>query len=156
MRMTDTDDIPDIFRESVAKNRKTEADIIAQKAAAAISELTDQYLLQVHQDLRTLKQALQKARQSTPDTYFAIIRDTFFLKMHDMKGQGATFGYPLLTEIGGYACDYLRYKKEITPQDLDKLAQLVNDIDRVLSETPTDTGGKIEDEIRSHLTDLTS
>ena len=153
--MTDTNNIPDIFRENMAKSHKTETEIMAQKAADAISGLTGQYLTQVKQDLTTLKQILAKARQSTPDMYFSLVHEIFFLKMHDMKGQGSTFGYPLLTEIGAYTCNYLRYKKEITSTDLDKLTQLVNDIDQILTQNLTGTGGNIGAEIRSHLTDST-
>ena len=151
--MTNLNDIPDIFRESAEKRTKTETDIMAQKAANAISGLTDQYIAQVNQDLIALKQALETARQGSPDAYFQATHDVFSFKMHDMKGQGTTFGYPLLTEIGTYACNYLRYKSDMTLADLDKLTLLVNDIECVLTQNLTGDGGDMGAQIRSHLAD---
>ena len=31
-----------------------------------------------------------------------------FRVAHDLKGQGTTFGYPLVTQIGGLLCDFIR------------------------------------------------
>ena len=68
-----------------------------------------------------------------------------------MKGQGSTFGYPLLTEVGAYACDFLRNKKEITDADLTVLKQVVKDAETVLAEDLMGTGGQIGADIRERL-----
>ena len=146
--------IPELFRENAAANEKTEAELMAQKAAQVISGLTDQYLVQVKKDLAEMKKILQKACGAQPDKRFKLIREKFFLKVHDMKGQGSTFGYPLLTEVGSYACNYLRRKKEITDADLDVLKGVVADIDRILTDDLTGMGGLAGSEIRGHLSSV--
>lgn len=144
-------DVPDFFRENAEKDRQTETDILAQKANQAISGLKEQYLEQTKEDVRIMKDLLLKAQKAEQQKRFKFIREDFFIKVHDMKGQGSTFGYPLLTEIGAYACDFLRYKQEITDADLTVLKQIVKDAETVLEEDLMGTGGQIGADIRERL-----
>lgn len=143
--------VPDFFRENAEKDNKTEAEILAQKANQAISGLKEQYLEQTKEDVRIMKDLLLKAQKAEQQKRFKFIREDFFIKVHDMKGQGSTFGYPLLTEIGAYACDLLRYKQEITDADLTVLKQVVKDAETVLEEDLMGTGGQIGADIRERL-----
>ena len=149
--MTEYDEVPAFFRKNIGKDIPTEAEIMSNKASQAISSLTGQYVDQAKADLQVMKKLLSQARKATPGKRFRMIREDFFMKVHDMKGQGSTFGYPLLTEVGGYACDYLRNKSEITQEDLGVLDRLVADIERVLSDDLTGMGGLAGSEIRTHL-----
>ena len=144
-------DVPDFFRENAEKDNKTEAEILAQKANQAISGLKEQYLEQTKEDVRIMKDLLLKAQKAEQQKRFKVIREDFFIKVHDMKGQGSTFGYPLLTEGGAYACDFLRNKKEITDADLTVLKQIVKDAETVLKEDLMGTGGQIGADIRERL-----
>jgi chemotaxis protein histidine kinase CheA len=36
------------------------------------------------------------------------VTNLIFRVAHDLKGQGTTFGYPLVTEISGLLCDFIR------------------------------------------------
>lgn len=144
-------EVPDFFRENAEKDNKTEAEILAQKANQAISGLVGQYLEQTENDVRIMKDLLQKAKNVSGKKRFTLIREEFFVKVHDMKGQGSVFGYPLLTELGAYACDFLRNKKEITDTDLDILAQVVKDADLILRDDLMGMGGQIGADIREHL-----
>lgn len=149
--MQEYKNVPDFFRENAEKDNKTEADILAQKASQAISGLKKQYLEQTKEDVRIMKDLLLKAQKAKQQERFKFIREDFFIKVHDMKGQGSTFGYPLLTEIGAYACDLLRYKQEITDADLTVLKQVVKDAETVLEEDLMGTGGQIGADIRERL-----
>lgn len=145
------DHIPSFFEKNIGKDTQMETDILAGKAAAAIADLSDQYLEQVQSDMAVMRDLLKRARTADETERFRLIRDDFFGKVHDMKGQGATFDYPLLTDLGGFACDYLRLKKEITPADLAVLDGLVTDMDRVLSHHLTGDGGALGQDIRARL-----
>lgn len=149
--MNDYKNVPDFFRENAEKDRQTETDILAQKANQAISGLKKQYLEQTTNDVRIMKDLLLKAQKAEQQKRFKFIREDFFIKVHDMKGQGSTFGYPLLTEVGAYACDFLRNKKEITDADLTVLKQVVKDAETVLEEDLMGTGGQIGADIRERL-----
>lgn len=145
------DNIPSFFKKNIGKDTQMETDILADKAAAAIAGLSEQYLNQVQSDMVVMRDLLNRARTADAAERFRLIRDDFFGKVHDMKGQGATFDYPLLTDLGGFACDYLRLKKEITPADLEVLDGLVADMDTVLSHRLTGEGGALGQKIRAHL-----
>jgi len=144
-------DIPDLFKKNTEAEPIIEANVMAQKAANAISGLTQQYLDQVKADVILMKDLLKRAEKAKEKERFHLIRDEFFLKVHDMKGQGSTFGYPLLTEVGAYACNYLRKKKEITLDDLQILARIIVDVEQILEENLTGLGGLAGSEIRTHL-----
>ena len=129
----------------------TEAERLAQQAKEALSDLADTYLVQVNQDFLIMRELLEKARGATSENRFHLIRDDFFVKMHDLKGQGLTFGYPLLTEIGRFTCDFLRQKKNVSLSDLDLLNDVLSDMDLVLKNNLTDSGGKMGKEILDRL-----
>lgn len=144
-------DVPDFFRENAEKDNKTETEILSQKANQAISGLVGQYLEQTANDVMVMKELLEKAKNASAKKRFALIREDFFVKVHDMKGQGSVFGYPLLTELGAYACEFLRNKKEITDTDLDILEQVVKDADLILRDDLMGMGGQAGSDIRAHL-----
>lgn len=130
---------------------QTEAERLAQKAKEALSDLVDIYVIQARQDFQIMQDLLSQATSAPVDERFHLIRDEFFVKMHDLKGQGATFGYPLLTEIGAFACDFLRHKTEISSSDLDILKDTLSDMELVLKNNLTDSGGALGNDIRNHL-----
>ena len=132
-------------------NPMLEAERLAQKAKEALSDLADTYYVQVNQDFLIMLDLLNKARKATSENRFHLIRDDFFVKMHDLKGQGSTFGYPILTEIGQFTCDFLRQKKKVTLSDLDVLKDVLSDMDLVLKNKLTDSGGKRGQEILDRL-----
>lgn len=41
-----------------------------------------------------------------------------FRVAHDLKGQGSTFGYPLITQIAGLLCDFIRSAASAPSADL--------------------------------------
>ena len=143
--------VPDFFRENAEKDQKTETEILEQKARQALAGLTGQYLEQMNMDVVIMKELLQKAKKASDKKRLNIIREDFFLKVHDMKGQGSTFGYPLLTELGAYACEFLRNKTKITDSDLEILEQIVKDTQLVLDDDLTGMGGQAGADIRAHL-----
>ena len=145
-------DVPDFFRENAEKDKQTEAEILIQKANQSISGLTQQYLEQTKNDVQVMKDLLQKAKKANHQKRFALIREDFFIKVHDMKGQGSVFGYPLLTEPGAYACELLRHKKEITDEDLSVLEQVIKDTELVLNDDLMGLGGQAGADIRARLT----
>lgn len=149
--MTKHNQIPETFLQNDGVKIADKAEELSRQAADAISGLTEQYLVQSKEDLVIMKKLLVRARTAPDAKRFNLIRDKYFLKVHDMKGQGSTFGYPLLTEVGAYACDYLRHKTEITDADLDLLDKLTLDVERILKEDLTGMGGMAGSEIRSHL-----
>lgn len=84
------DDVPDAVRE----------------AEAAVAALADNFLEWINEDIDRAKEALAGA-QDKPGDNQPELREIFGV-VHNVKGQGGSFGYDLLTEIGGSLCNYLR------------------------------------------------
>ncbi|MBR6412707.1 MAG: hypothetical protein IKS41_06075 [Alphaproteobacteria bacterium] len=142
-------EVPFIFQKN--RQRKTDAEILSDKAAQVLAELSAPYVAQVKQDIQTMYEVLKKAEVAAPPKKLTLIQEEFFIKMHDLKGQGATFGYPLLTDIGTVVCAFLRSKKSFSGLDIDFLKRFVDDADAVIQGNLTGDGGEEGAIIRKHL-----
>lgn len=75
------------------------------KAEAAVAQLADSYLDWALNDLATLQAQLEAARADEPHRRKRV--EELFQTAHDMKGQGSTFGYPLVTQVAKHLCHYV-------------------------------------------------
>ncbi|MEQ9126326.1 MAG: Hpt domain-containing protein, partial [Alphaproteobacteria bacterium] len=77
-----------------------------RKAEDAVAALAESFLEWIGADISRARTALEAAGATAGDN-----RDdlrTIFEVMHNVKGQGGSFGYGLLTDIAGSLCDYMR------------------------------------------------
>lgn len=146
--MTDKD-VPLIFQRK--QPVQTEADVLSDKVAQALADLTVSYVVQVKKDIQIMQDLLKKAEVASPQKKMDLMQGDFFVKMHDLKGQGATFGYPLLTSIGAVVCDFLRNKKNLSLLDIAFLKQYVDDAELIVRENLTGDGGSQAAAIRKRL-----
>lgn len=78
---------------------------VLDKAEALIASLRDDYLTWAAEDITRLEDALARFDAGTDDVETA--RQDLFRTAHDMKGQGGSFGYDLVTEVGDRLCRLL-------------------------------------------------
>ena len=78
-----------------------------EKAMEVLNNLAKDYEVWVQSDLQNLKNAYIKAQQTQKEKRFDVMMNEVFKIAHDMKGQGATFGYDLVTNIGNHLCRYI-------------------------------------------------
>ena len=142
-------EVPIIFQRG--RLHKTDAEILSDKVSEALADLTDSYIKQVKQDIQLMYDILKKAETASLPQKFTLIREDFFIKMHDLEGQGATFGYPLLTDIGAVACNFLRNKKGFSGLDINTLKQYVDDVDYIIRENITGDGGAYGEALKKRL-----
>lgn len=76
--------------------------VAVASAQAAVAGLADKYIGWVNDDLARLDAAIAGV---TDGHNAAALRDVYGVS-HDIKGQGSTFGYHLITEIGQLLCRY--------------------------------------------------
>ncbi len=74
------------------------------RADAAVKRLSDQFTNLALEEINRLG-TLHKEATANPDKRPDIIR-SIFMVVHDLRGQGATFDYPLLTRIGSSLCTF--------------------------------------------------
>ncbi len=88
-----------------------------------MAELSKGYQIWVKQDLERLK----KAYEDLPST-----AEELFRIAHDMKGQGATFDYPLITIVGEKFCRWFEKKEILTDDDIQTAGKYVDLIETII------------------------
>jgi hypothetical protein len=76
-----------------------------QRAEDAVAELAADYSNWALADVKRAEDAFALVK-SEPEKRAAHL-ETLYRVTHDMKGQGGSFGYPLITKIGQSLCRYL-------------------------------------------------
>lgn len=104
---------------------------MADAAGAALAGMGEEFAAGAEKDAKTLQQHLSTAAQASDDNAFQQSVALAFGIAHDLKGQGSTFGYNLVTDIAGHLCTLTRPKNQPTPDGLPKMqacAQALYDI----------------------------
>lgn len=109
-----------------------------ERAERAIKDMEKDYATWAQADLAALEASLAGLRRA-PDSE-AARREMFRIAL-DMKGQGASFGYRLITEIGDLLCKFLESRALPTPFDCDVLAAHVAAMRAVFAQEVRDDGG---------------
>lgn len=81
-------------------------------AEKAIEQLSGDYHKYLAEDMESLEKFMAALKANPNQTTF---KDMFRL-VHNMRGQAATFGFPLITEVGRSLCLYLLETED--PDDL--------------------------------------
>ncbi|NQU71854.1 MAG: hypothetical protein HQ514_14975, partial [Rhodospirillales bacterium] len=113
----------------------------------------EKYVVWVRADLTAARAAFAKARETLPDNSEAI-REIFGV-CHNIKGQGSSFGYQLMTNIGGSLCDFIRDCEPATDFRLKvieaHLAALEFVIDREIKGDGGDAGQGLVDKLKGYV-----
>lgn len=88
--------------------------LIAQ-AEAAVEALRDTYRQQLAKDVDALFEVWSRLEAGAP---VEGILDELHGIAHNIKGQGGSFGYDLVTDIGASFCRYLRSAPRVAPEEL--------------------------------------
>ena len=71
------------------------------KAEAALKSLSGNFAQWLNDEIGKLEGARQTVRQAGPSHENM---ESLYLRAHDLKGLGATYGFPLITRIAGLLC----------------------------------------------------
>jgi hypothetical protein len=100
-------------------------------------------------------QALLDAAKGDPERRRAHL-DLAYAAMHNIKGQGASFGYPLVTRIGQSLCRFIAPGRALDEAGL-KVAQAHLDaLKLVLDKQIAGKGGEVGDKLAARLESLTT
>ncbi len=134
--MTENQEIPDIFKNLEPRKNNQEVERLEEQANQVIHNLTETYIENAQTQLHDLERYIAEIRQLTGQAQAQLIKENLFRTAHDMKGQGATFGYPLLTRLGAKICDRIRNRNEWNKHDLNEFESDIADIKTVLQFPP--------------------
>lgn len=127
-------------------------DMIAQ-AEAAVAALRDSYRVQLASDVAALEAVWACLGEGKP---LADVFTEVHAIAHNIKGQGGSFGYDLVTEIGASLCDYIRGRGHAAP-NASGIAEIHIRMLRTVSDNDiSGDGGEMGRRIVSKLQTLTA
>lgn len=111
------------------------------RAQAALEELSGEFGGWIREEIAKMDAALGPVQA---DGWGGADGDTFYRHVHDLKGLGATYGYPLVTRIATSLCDLIRDKETRAKAPMSIVAAHVSAIkaavrDGVAPDDPTAT-----------------
>lgn len=115
---------------------------LAKQAEEAMADLARTFPAIATSSVQDMKLALAEAMGTFDEERTKIIKTKLYPKAHDLKGQGATFGYPLITDVGAHLCKFLTSQKSYSPADLQKIKQDVVAIETILWKKLKGDGGE--------------
>ena len=102
-----------------------------EQANDVIAQMAKDYEQTAGKSLTEMGRLLKQAQeQKNPD----LIRTDLFRLAHDMKGQGATFGYPLLTDAGNHLCRFVEKADVLSKGAIKKIRVHLDFLQKVLAE----------------------
>ena len=114
---------------------------LARQAEEAMADLARTFPAMATGSVQEIKHALGEAMGCFDPERTDIIKQKVYPKLHDLKGQGATFGYPLVTDVSAHLCNFVRSKKEYTPADMQRIKQEIQTIETILWKKLKGDGG---------------
>jgi chemotaxis protein histidine kinase CheA len=123
---------------------------VLERAEAAVADLAKNYASWALADVAKARAALAAATDDPGGRAEHVA--TLFRVGHDLKGQGASFGFPLITQIGHSLCALTRERAiEYRDEHLDLARSHIDAIDLVLTKGIKGDGGKVGAELVARL-----
>lgn len=142
---------PNSLQGKVEKGGPGAVDLDAlAKAEEVIANLADDYMTWVREDFDRLETAYNQLKAGEGDAEENL--DAVFQIAHDMKGQGGSFGYDLMTAIGDHLCRLIEKFDKAGPRELDMIRVHIDAMRVVITKELKGDGG---DEGRQLLMGLT-
>jgi chemotaxis protein histidine kinase CheA len=139
---------PDHLRDKVSVTENgVDLDALEQ-AEQIIAGMQDSYLEWVEDDLRKLGEGYARAVESTAeDSRRQALQDLFGIA-HDVKGQGGSFDYPLMTAVGNSLCRYIeRLDGPIRQSHLAVVKVHIDTMRMIIAQRMSGDGGKAGDNL---------
>jgi len=128
-------------------DRKMEA--VLARAQAAVADLAKNYAPNTLADLERCAALLQAAR-TDPAGRGARVKDIYGIA-HNMKGQGSSFGFPLVTRIGQSLCALTRRERAFSDQDLAVIQAHFEALKLILTKDIKGDGGEVGGKLAARL-----
>ncbi|MDP6430383.1 MAG: Hpt domain-containing protein [Rhodospirillales bacterium] len=121
-----------------------------ERAESVIANLAGDYIDWAKEDIKRLESIFNDLKSGSGDADKAIT-DIFQIS-HDIKGQGGSFDFPLMTIIGGQLCAYIEKRKEAVDAGvLEVIGLHINALQLVISQNLTGDGGAVGDQLLTGL-----
>ena len=131
-------------------DRKMEA--VLARAQAAVADLAKTYAPNTVADLDRCA-ALLKAAREHANTRPASVKELYGIA-HNIKGQGSSFGYPLVTRIGHSLCTLVRQERAFSDADLGVMQAHLDALRLILAKDIKGEGGETGAKLAARLENM--
>jgi len=131
-------------------DRKMEA--VLARAQAAVADLAKSYIPNTTADLDRCA-ALLKAAREDASIRTASIKELYGIA-HNIKGQGSSFGYPLVTRIGHSLCTLVRQERDFSDADLGVVQAHLDALRLILAKEIKGEGGEVGNKLAARLENM--
>jgi len=107
--------------------------------------MADQYLEWVQDDIKRIDAAFAVLVAASGERKQEL--DDVFQVAHDMKGQGGSFGYDLVTAIGNQLCRLIEKLERVGDAEINAIKVHIDAIKLVIAQKMRGNGGKAGDQI---------
>jgi len=122
---------PNPLRTAVKRVADNDRDDPIARAEAALNDLSDQFDEWMHKECDRLAVAFEAVRKHG---FNATTRDELFRAAHDIKGDAATFGYPVAAAAADSLCRILEHSPDISSVPADLIGHHVNAVNAIVRE----------------------
>jgi hypothetical protein len=122
---------------------------VLARAQAAVADLAKNFEESAVVDLDRCAGFLKAARED-PDERVANVKEIYGIA-HNLKGQGSSFGYPLITRIGQSLCQLTRPDRNFSDSDLGIVQAHLDAIRLILAKEIKGDGGDIGSKLAARL-----
>lgn len=141
---------PNALKEKVGTGGPGAVDLEAlERAEQVIAGMTDSYLEWVAEDLKKMDEAFARLQAATGDRKEEM--DAIFQVSHDIKGQGGSFGYDLMTAIGNELCRLIEKLETVGPAEIEAIKLHIDSLKLVIGQDMKGQGGKEGERILAGL-----
>ena len=130
-----------LMKAKTGKGRVTPDAQAIERAEAAIKTIGEDFANWAQNDIDELDKALAAAR-TYPDRQEDYVAEIFRRAM-ELKGQGGSFGYDLISQVGDSFKQFTDSRSEANPRDVDIIAAHVDAMRRVLVDDIKGDGGEV-------------
>ena len=110
-----------------------------EKAEQVIAGMTDSYLEWVQDDLIKIERAFGELKKASGNRKEQA--DAIFQVSHDIKGQGGSFGYDLMTVIGNELCRLIERQDDFGDAEIDAIKVHIDAMRLVIQQKMKGDGG---------------
>lgn len=126
-------------------------DALEKKAKKLVKSLTVSFLKEATEFVNEMELLLQEASLLGKSERTYLFKNRFFQLAHDLKGQGTTYGFELVTVLADHICMLIRQKKYFTQKEIDLFSLDVIDMKKVLLQSPHEENLLLKKEILNRL-----
>lgn len=139
-QMAEIVEVPNTIRKKVSGSGPLTKEMLS-RAEKVIVKHGNGYVGRAQRQLEELFQTVQRAKSDTANR--AAVFDEVFHQSHDIRGMGSTFGYNLLTVIGGSLCNFIENVSDCDDAAMEVVSAHADALRAIISNNIKGDGGPV-------------